>query len=534
MKILAISGVSNRNFASCIKELMKNPQSFKIQSNCLCLHMLLIKYIALISYFSILFLIGWLASRKIKGLTDYYVGGKKLGYWVVAFSARATGESGWLLLGVTGMGAMMGVQAFWVVVGEVIGVAIAWFLMAKPFKERSDAYRAITIPDYLVSRFQSKTNHLRIIAASTLAIFVTIYVSAQIDVTGSTFEQFLGWNYYTGALVGFAIVLLYTFSGGFVAVAWSDLFQGLVMLLSLVALPLVVYGLVDKETPLIEGLAAIDPGLLNIWGSGGLTLYNAMTIIGFLAIGLGFLGSPQVFVRFMSIKDQAEIRKGRWVAVGFTILTDAAAVCIGILGRYIFTEAGQVPTDVMGNGAEDVLPMLVDQFLPLALAGLYIAAILSAVMSTIDSLLVVASSAITRDFYQQILRPDLKHLPLTNMSRTVTVVLALIALGIAMTIALLVPGRTIFWFVIFGWSGIAATFCPMMILTLFWKNYTETGAIASMITGFLGIPVFKFMMPALPVVGPYFTQMAELAPAFALSFLAGWIRSRLSKTDKLE
>ena len=151
---------------------------------------------------------------------------------MVAFSARATGESGWLLLGLTGMGAMMGVKAFWVVIGEVLGVSICWLFMAKKFKALTDKFESITIPDYLASRFNSKTHTLRLTAALILMIFITIYVSAQIDATGAAFETFFGWNYFLGALVGFGIVITYISFGGFVAVAWSDLFQGFMLLLT--------------------------------------------------------------------------------------------------------------------------------------------------------------------------------------------------------------------------------------------------------------------------------------------------------------
>jgi sodium/proline symporter len=490
------------------------------------------KYLILIVYFGVLFALGYFASKRIKGIKDYYVGGKKLGYWVVAFSARATGESGWLLLGVTGMGAMVGFQAFWVVVGEVIGVAIAWFFMAKPFKHLSDKYDSITIPDYLESHFKSTNHVLRIISASTLTVFVTIYVSSQIDATGAAFESFLGWNYYSGALVGFAIVVIYIFSGGFVAVAWSDLFQGLIMLIGLVLLPAAAFFSIDNKSEIISGLAQIDPGLVNIWGAGGFTLMNLMTIGGLLFIGLGFLGSPQVFVRFMSIKSEHEINKGRWVAIAFTLITDAAAVLVGIFGRYIFTSVGQDVEMILGNGAQNVLPMLVDNIFTTIIVGLFIAAVLSAIMSTIDSLLVVASSAVTRDFYQKIFRPDLNNEQLIKTSRVVTLVLALFALSIAMTVSITTPDRSIFWFIIFGWSGIAATFCPVIILTLFYKKFNEKGAIAAMITGFLCIPIFEFLVPALPSVGMYFEQLAEMFPSFLFAIIAGVLVTKLTSADK--
>ena len=167
-----------------------------------------IKLLILIFYFGILFTIGWWSSKKIKDIKDYYVGGKKLGDWVVAFSTRATGESAWLLLGLTGLGAIAGISAFWVVLGEVLGVSIAWIFMAKRFKRITDKYNSITIPDYLVSRFKSKSNTIRILSSLFLSFFIIVYVSAQIDATGSAFEAFLGWNYFFGAIAGYSIVLL--------------------------------------------------------------------------------------------------------------------------------------------------------------------------------------------------------------------------------------------------------------------------------------------------------------------------------------
>jgi sodium/proline symporter len=456
------------------------------------------------------------------------VGGKKLGFWVVAFSARATGESAWLLLGLTGLGAMVGVSAFWVVVGEVIGVSVSWLFMAKRFKSLSDKYNSITIPDYLVSRFKSTSHTLRIVAATALSLFVVIYVSAQIDATGSAFESFLGWNYFTGAVVGFLIVLAYIFSGGFVAVAWSDLFQGFIMLIGLVALPIVAYFTISSEVSISQELTKLDPSFLNIWGEGGFNAINFFTILGFLFIGLGFMGSPQLFVRFMSIKSKDEINKGRWVAIIFTILTDSCAVLIGIFGRYLLTSAGADPEMVLGNGAQNVLPMLVDHLLPLILIGLYIAAVLAAIMSTIDSLLVVASSAISRDFYQQILKPEKTEAELSRINRIITLILAIFALIIALLVAMAVPGRTIFWFVIFGWSGIAATFCPTIILSLFWKKFNEKGAIASMIAGFLSVPIFKFGMTSIESVGIYFEKLDVLGPSFLVAFIVGVIVTNIT------
>jgi len=491
------------------------------------------KIVALGLYVLILFLIGIFASRRVKGISDFYVGGKNMGFWAVAFSARATGESGWLLIGLTGMGAISGLSTYWVVVGEVLGVAISWWYMAKRFKRKSDEYKAITIPDYLESHFKSKTKTLRILASTILSVFVIIYVSSQIDVTGKAFESMMGINYYTGAIIGFCIVLTYIFIGGFVAAVWSDLFQGLLMFFGLLLLPIVVYSSMDGSTGIVDSLSKIDPALTNIWGTSDDVWMNIATMLGFAMIGLGFLGSPQVYVRFMSIKNEIEIDKGKWVAIIFTLLTDAAAVTIGILARVLFTKNGQDPEAILGNAGESVLSIMTENFLPYTLVAIYVAVVLSAIMSTIDSLLIIASSAITRDFYQKVFNPSIPDADLTKMSRVVTLVMAALALAIALIIAMNSPDRTVFWMVIFGWSGIAASFCPVIILSLFWKAYSEAGAIASMIAGFLCVPFFKFVVTNLDGIGPYFEKLDVLAPSFVISMFMGWVFTKLYPREDL-
>ena len=487
---------------------------------------MILKLVVLAFYFSTLLLIGYFASKKVSSISDYYVGGKQLSYWIAALSARSTGESGWLLIGVTGMGALLGVSAFWIVVGEVLGVWISWQFMAKKFKRMTDEYDSITIPDYLVSHFGSTTNLLRIVSATALSLFVVIYVSAQIDITGKTFESFLGLNYYTGIGLGFGIVVLYIFSGGFLAVAWSDFFQGSLMFVGLLLLPVVAFFTITGNESIIGGLNEIDPGLLNIWGTGGLTLMNLMSVLGLLSIGIGFMGSPQVYVRFIAIRNESEVEKGKWVAVIYTFLTDSAAVCIGLLGRYMLTQSGDSPELILGIAGENVLALVLGQVMPTIIIGIYIAAVLSAVMSTVDSLLVVASSAVTRDFYQKILNPGVDENTLMALSKKVTIALAVLALVVALVISVLSPTRTVFWFVIFGWSGIAATFCPVIILTIFWKDLTEKGAIASMVTGFLSIPFFKFVVPQFQSIGPYIDKLDVMLPSVLLAMLAGWVASK--------
>ena len=361
-------------------------------------------------YLLILIGIGIVASRRMSDVKEYYAGGKKLGFLAVAFSARATGESAWLLLGLTGMGAAMGIHAFWVVVGEVLGVMGAWLLLAKRFKRLTDRYDSITIPDYLESRFQDSKHVLRMVSAVALTIFVTIYVSAQIDATGVAFEQFIGLSYlpdstavaitsgdgfiannaawFFGILIGFCVVMAYSVTGGFVAVVWSDIFQGTLMFFGLVTLPIVGLWAAGGPSEVMNNLAAIDPGLLSIFGPEGFSITTCFSILGLTLIGLGFLGSPQIFVRFLALKNDAEIPKGASVAFIWTLLADAGAVLVGVIGRSLIAPKSETAVEVAGtNGSwEAILPHMVETYLAPFLIGLFIAIVLSAIMSTVDSL----------------------------------------------------------------------------------------------------------------------------------------------------
>ncbi|RAP36900.1 sodium:proline symporter [Candidatus Marinamargulisbacteria bacterium SCGC AAA071-K20] len=496
---------------------------------------MLYKYLVLGLYFALLILIGYIASKRVKNISDYYAGGKTMGFWGVAFSSRATGESAWLLLGLTGLAATIGVKAFWAVVGEIIGVTICWLFMAKPFKRLTDKYDSLTIPDYLSSRFSSSGSMIRIISVVVLVVFFTIYISAQIDATGSAFETFFNLNYYTGAILGFVVVMAYISFGGFLAVVWSDIFQGSMMFLTLLALPII--GILSLpslgiSSGLFSTLSTINTGLLSVWGVGGFTLINFFEVLGLASIGIGFLGAPQVFVRFIAVKNTSEISKGTIVAIIFTIVTDSAAVLIGLIGRALFTEPGQDVVSILGNGGQNVYPILVETLLPAVIVGIYIAAILAAIMSTVDSLIVVVSSAITRDFYQIFLNPNATQKQLSKMSYKVTIIISLLALAISIGVSILSPTRTVFWFIVFGWSGVACSFCPMMILSLSWKRYNAKGAMASMITGFLSVPFFKFVAVMLPVVGIYFTAVSEMLPSFIVSFCFGVVVTLQSSSKK--
>tara|TARA_R110002096_G_scaffold435816_6_gene663434 strand:+ start:71229 stop:72800 length:1572 start_codon:yes stop_codon:yes gene_type:complete len=500
------------------------------------------KLVAVALYAGILILIGYFASKKMHTIRDYFASGKNLGFFNVAFSARATGESAWLLLGLTGMGYAVGAKAFWVVLGEMIGVGGAWILMSRRFKRLTDRYDSVTVPDYLESRLRDSGHWLRLIAAGSLVIFVPIYAGAQVFATGGAFHAFLGWDHYVGAAVGFGVVMLYITQGGFTAVVWSDVFQGSLMVIGLVALPLVILNHVGSFDGITTAVSAVDPHLLTLHGpgpadangiitpsTGGWTTSTIISIIGLAAIGIGFFGSPQVFVRYISMKNTKQILPGTITALTWTLLADSGAVLVGLFGRAVFTP------ETIGGINDDILPHAALTLLPAFFAGIFIAMVLSAIMSTIDSLLIVASSAGVRDYWQKTRHPNMSDERLMSLSRKVTIALSLVSFAIGIGIMLYDKEKGVFWVIIFGWSGIAATFCPTIILSLFWKKLTSMGAKCAMITGFLCVPLFKFAIPPLlnntghEELAGYLGDLDVLLPSFIIGFIVAIIVSLLDK-----
>ena len=413
-------------------------------------------------YLLVLLAIGVWGARDSKRLAGYYLAGKRLPAWVIAFSSNATGESGWLLLGLTGMGYVVGVHALWVVFGEVLGVALAWALVALPFKRITDRYESITVADYLTARFEDSTHTLRLVSAVIIVSMVTAYTAAQFTASGKAFDAFLGTGYTGGVLIGAAVIFYYTTVGGFKAVAYSDLLQGLLMLGGLLVLPIVGVAAAGGWTAMIDALRVADPLLLTPMGSFGLSIEGAISAVSFAGIGLAFLGSPQLLTRFMAARSEGEIVSGSLLAVLCIVVFDVGAVLTGMAGRALYPGLGD---------PETVLPLMSAELLPALFTGLFMVIVLAAIMSTVDSLLILASAAVVRDVVQQVIWPDCDERRLARYGKITTVVIGLGGLGFALTEA-----RLIFWFVLFAWSGLASAFTPVVLCSLFWPRTTRAGA----------------------------------------------------------
>lgn len=404
-------------------------------------------------------------------MAGYFIAGKKLPPWVVAFSTNATGESGWLLLGLTGMGYAVGAQAFWVVAGEVVGIALAWLLMSRRLKRLADATDSITVPDLLAARFDDQRHLLRRVSVLIILVMVGAYVAAQMVATGKAFDGFTDLDYSSGVLVGAGVIILYTLVGGYKAVAWTDLVQGVLMLLGLIVLPAVAISAAGGWSALTNDLMLQDPGLLSAWGPEGASATAAVAVLSFLAVGLPFLGVPQLMVRFMSARSEESLVPAMAISVTVILLFDLGAVLTGMAGRALYPGLAD---------PEGILPLLSTELLPPVLAGGMMVVVLAAIMSTVDSLLILASSAVVRDYWQQIRGTRLNDRALANRGKIVTLLIGLIGIGFALH-----QSPVIFWFVLFAWSGLGAAFGPVLLCALWYPRTTLRGAVAGMLGGFL-------------------------------------------------
>ncbi len=450
-------------------------------------------------YLLVLLGIGLWGRRESHDVAGYYVAGKKLPAWVIAFSSNATGESAWLLLGLTGMGYAVGMHALWVVLGEVLGVACAWVFVARPFKAYTDRFGSITVPDYLEDRFRDRAHVFRIMGAVIVLSMVAAYTAAQLTATGKAFDSFLGTGYEAGVLIGLAVILFYTSVGGFKAVAYSDFLQGVLMFGCLLTLPIVAIAAVGGWGAFVEGLRAADPDLLLPGGGLGFTPAGIASAAGFVGIGLAFLGSPQLLTRFIAARDQRQIVRAGPVAVLCIVVFDLGAVFAGMAGR-VLTPGLDDP--------ETILPILSADLFPALFTGIFLVVVLAAIMSTVDSLLILASSAVVRDVVQKILRPDATQRALSALGKLITVVLGAIALGLALG-----EVRLIFWFVLFAWSGLACAFTPVVLCSLFWARTTRAGAIAGMAGGFAVTVLWVVFFKA------GFYDLYEMIPGFLAGLL---------------
>ncbi len=420
--------------------------------------------IGFLIYLAIILGIGIWTYRLTKTQEDFIIAGRRLNPLVTAFSERASGESSWLLLGLPAMVFTAGLIELWTAIGCICGIIAAWFIIAKDLRVKTEKLDAITLPGFLSRNFGPENKVNEIIATFIIIFFYSLYVSAQFNGAGKTLHTTFGIPHLNGIIIGAIVIVFYTLMGGFLAVAWTDFLQAILMIITLVGLPIVGF------IAVLKGGYNIDFTLSSLFGNQ--TGWPAIAgIIGGLSWGLGYFGQPHTIVRYMSIKDPEKIRISRNIAIAWSIPAFFGAFFIGVVGK------GLVPAGTLTD-SEFLMPYLATTLLPLWLAGILISGAIAAMMSTADSQLLVASAALSEDVYHNIFRRKISEKMQLMASRIITLLV-----GASAFILAIKSEKLIYTMVSYAWSGLGASFGPAILFSLKWKKTTKYGVMTGMLTG---------------------------------------------------
>lgn len=454
---------------------------------------------------------------KTKNLSDYVLGGRKLNGWVAPLSAQASDMSGWLLMGLPGYAYVAGMQSIWLALGLGIGTYLNWKIIAKRLRIYTQiAGDSITIPDYFENRFKDKSKVLRIISAVFILVFFLFYTTSGFVAGGKLFSTVFNMPYFTALTIGAVVIVGYTFLGGFLAVCWTDFFQGIMMFLAVLIVPIIGMKSLGGYNETITLLRNFNSNFLNPLTDGIGKPMSFVAILSLLAWGLGYFGQPHILVRFMAIASPGEIKKSRKIAMVWVILSLTAAVFVGIVGLFYVKPA------LVGAETETVFIVMVSKMFPPVLAGILLSAVLAAIMSTADSQLLVTASSLTEDFYKVLFRKNASEKELMWVSRAAVMLVAVAAYFLALN-----ENSSILKIVSYAWAGFGATFGPTIILSLFWKRMTKNGALAGMISGGVMVIVWKQLS------GGIF-DLYEIVPGFILSVIVIIVVSLLDKEPSEE
>ncbi|KML33110.1 sodium/proline symporter PutP [Rossellomorea marisflavi] len=452
---------------------------------------------AIIIYLVGMLIIGYLAAKLTSDLSDYVLGGRRLTAGVAALSAGSSDMSGWLMLGLPGAVYASGMGSIWLAIGLAIGAYLNWQFIAKPFRVYTEVAKdSITVPDYFENRFRDHSKVLRVFSAIIILIFFTFYTSSSLVGGAILLEQSFGMNYQLALWVGAGVILSYTFFGGFLAASWTDFIQGILMFLALIIIPIVAIIELGGWSETVSKVGSIDPSHLNVY-----TGATFASVVSLLAWGLGYFGQPHIIVRFMGIKSTKEIPKARLIGMTWMVVSLFGAIFIGFTGFAYFAD------NPLGNPETVFISFSQILFNPWV-AGFLLAAILSAIMSTVDSQLLVSSSALAQDFYKAIFRKEASKKEEMLVGRISVLVIAVIAIFLGYN-----PNSSVLQLVSYAWAGFGAAFGPLIIFSLFWKRMTRNGALAGMLVG--AVTVILWAIPEDGFLGIY-----ELLPGFIFSSLA--------------
>nr|MEE4268366.1 sodium/proline symporter [Candidatus Krumholzibacteria bacterium] len=462
--------------------------------------------IGLIIYSLVILVVGAMAARLNRTLDSYLLADRRLGAWVAAFSERASGESAWLLIGLPGLAFATGAGTVWVGVGCCTGIAFSWFVIAGPLRRETERLSAITLAEYFEARHQDRSRVLRIAATVIILFFFTFYVAAQFLAAGKVLHFYLGISPLQGMLIGAVLVGFYTAAGGLLAVSWTDLVQGIIMLITLSVLPLAVLTEVGGPGGLQAKLAAFGGQYLTLApGDTGWAAFSG--VAGSLAIGLGYMGQPHLVLRFMATSSQKEIDKGRFIAVGWALIAFFGAIAIGLTGLAFFGPGAMGEGQLIAD-QEQLMPMMARHFMPEWLAVLMICGAIAAMMSTADSQLLSGASAVSEDIFRALINPEASQKKLLALGRWATLGLGVVAFVLAW-----VADDFVYNMVLYAWAGLGAAFGPPLLLSLYWEKSSKAGVLAGFITGTVTVVVW-YNVPILKGL------IYEMIPGFLVSLVA--------------
>ncbi|NCD32649.1 MAG: sodium/proline symporter PutP [Spartobacteria bacterium] len=470
-----------------------------------------------IVYLIFMLSIGAFFYRKNESLSDYFLGGRGLNRWVAALSAQASDMSGWLLLGLPGFAYLAGMEALWIALGLAVGTYLNWLFVARRLRKYTyAACDSITLPDYFANRFLGQSKALRVISALFILVFFLIYTSSGFVAGAKLFNTVFHIPYHTSLLVSVLVIISYTFMGGFMAVSWTDFFQGMIMFGAVLIVPALGIHVIGGWGAFVSQVNQTNPQLLNPFTSADGSQIGWIALVSSLAWGLGYFGQPHILTRFMAIENEKEVAPARRIAMIWVIISLGCAVLIGMVGRFC-------PGVELAAGKEETVFMTMVNVLthPL-LGGILLAAVLAAVMSTADSQLLVTSSALTEDLYRVWIRPQAGEKELVWVSRFTVVGVAILAFLLASN-----PESSVLGLVSYAWAGFGATFGPLVLLSLYWNRMTRHGAIAGVISGGLVVIGWKQLS------GGIF-DLYEIVPGFIVSIVAIIVVSLMDKDPEFK
>ncbi len=476
--------------------------------------------IIFIGYLFFLLLVGLRTFKFNKTQEDYLLAGRRLGPWITAFSERASGESAWMFLAFPGAAILIGLGEFWTVIGLILGIIASWFLIAEKLRIQTEKYNVLTIPDFLHKKYNDSTGIIRLFSSIIISFFYTFYVSAQFHASGKILNSLFNLDPISGITIGAAVIIFYTLLGGFFAVAWTDFFQGILMIGTLVIVPVVGFiELSNFEKNIFESLKSAELVFQNGNSSffkGEIGFIALMVALNGLSWGLGYLGQPHLLIRYMAIKNASDINFSRKIAILMAIPSVIGAFSIGLIA---VSHPDFGPMFFQNVDPEQAMPLLAKKLLHPILAGLFISGAVAAMMSTADSQLLVSTSAVSEDMGLKFskIKKDLNEV--TN-SRIITMLLGLIAYGIA--IFSQITSKTIFGVVSYAWSVLGSAFGPALVMTLWWKKTTREGVIAGLFVGFLTTIIWANFSELRQV-------LTERLSSFFLSSLAVFLVSKYYK-----